>query len=105
MKTAPFVVVLVAALVAGFIWIVIDAERHESHQRATATYQDVGKLLDCQPIPVAFNDSPKARVETTRGVFIINRSLSGLKGAKVTLSSDGYLFVEGDPKGYSLAER
>lgn len=104
MRTFLLVATAVVTVVTGLTWVVVAEVRDEQRQRATATYQEVGKLLDCQPIPVAWNEFPKTRIETTKGVFIVSRDVSALKGATVTLSSDGFLFIEGDA-GYRIVGR
>lgn len=67
--------------------------------RPSITYTDVGTLVSIDVVPTSFNEHVKCRVETTKGVYIIRRIVSGEKGALVRKSSDGYLYIGDNSRG------
>jgi len=72
-----------------------------SHKPKTYTYKDVGALVTIDLLNTNFNDRVKTQIVTDKGTFIIYGETSGMKGARVLLRNDGYLFV-GD-YGYPAA--
>lgn len=88
---AVFLGVLLAIIVLTVAWA-----RFFVPPKQPLTEMDVGTLVDIQPGETGWKAS---RVETTEGIYIVYGSVSGKKGAKVTIRSDGYLFVEGTPRG------
>ena len=69
------------------------------------TYIDVGTLVSIDVVPTSFNEHVKCRVETTKGVYIIRRIVSGEKGVLVRKSSNGYLYIGDNPRGSRILGR
>lgn len=70
-------------------------------EKPELTYRGVGELVSIQFIQGGFGVA-STQVETTEGYYIVRFAMSGRKGAKVTIRSDGYLFIEGTQYGRQL---
>jgi len=68
--------------------------------------REVGVLIDIKVIPTSFNEIDKTRVETTKGIFIVNYFISGIKGNRTYIqeheNGERYLFIDRTPKGKRL---
>lgn len=74
------------------------------YQDATiANTIDAGIVIDIQPIVRHFGGQTKTKIETTKGIFIIEGNIFAIKNNKITIytykSGRRYLFIDGTQKG------